>query len=1041
MGERNHRVIVCFVSMAFFLSGGCGLVYEVLWTRYLADLMGATSLSQFVVLMVFMGGLALGAILIGRLVDRERNGLLYYGWLEVGIGLYAVLFPFLFSKVAGVFIYIGTNFEPGSLSLLALKLLIASLLIAMPSVAMGGTLPAVTRYLTRSQTGLRGNISLLYGLNSLGAVLGVLLGGFFLVYRYGLSGSMISVGVINICLGFVAVAGARFFARNKEITTEEGSSRHSRVGERLDTHIYKSYTARRAIVIAGLSGLAAMALQVAWIRYFVIVLGATHGAFTIVVAAFILGLGLGALLVRTRWIGRFPLATVLATIFALISTTIGLGLFFYGRLPFEIGRFLAIIARTPFAWPFHEIMKFGICFTLMLLPTVASGMILPICVRIANRGAARVGRDVALVYGFNTLGSLLGIFIASQLLFRMLTLPRTLQLIMLIYLATTFFLAFILKDKGRKRILALTVVLMMTHFVFWQPWSPVQFIVERIDFGQIPPVEYEDFVRENRGYKVVEDRQGPDVQATVLDISSSPEDVYRALLINGKPDASNDINGPDMVTQVLLGHLPMLLHPAPKNVFVLGLGSGITSAEILKFPEVEKVVTVELAAEVFEASKNFAADNGRFWENPKHRMVIDDGKTFLRLSKEKFDVISMEPTNIWQKGMAGLFSEEFFGLVKSRLSPGGVVVQWLHTYKIDNSTFNIILKTFSQVFPGASIFEVGTGDVLLVGYGEQWQLDPQNLEQRFYQPQILAVQKQVGDVNPAALLLREVLGRESFRAYTSAVAAPVNNDNFPVLERAAEYGHFIKQPVTILAELDSRLDPDGGELLIHDYLRQFGFAPASLRAVIDSGLFRNNNKLNQSLNFMLLNKLWPSTQAVPPQTARPYVNDPQMREIIMHPYYRTPPDNMDSHDAYNLLGAELLIWGKIASRLWTPDRARLHLFYDRAVVGADQLTAGRLARDVALSLARGRACAAARPFLRIAGEKGGLSPEMMSSADIGLVFSCEVNGGDPKKADQWWKVIEEENIQQTIAMKVDRATLDIKLGGQPVPVYRRLPPK
>ena len=418
--------------------------------------------------------------------------------------------------------------------------------------------------------------------------------------------------------------------------------------------------------------------------------------------------------------------------------------------------------------------------------------------------------------------------------------------------------------------------------------------------------------------------------------------IFTDVYINGKPDASNKKGSADVTTFVLSGHLPMLLHPAPKNVFVLGLGSGITSGEILKFPGVEKLTTVELAAEVFEVSKNFAMDNGRFWENPKHRMVIDDGKTFLRLSKEKFDVISMEPSNIWQEGMAGLFSEEFFRLVKSSLAPGGVVTQWIHIYKVDDLTFNLILKTFSRIFPASSIFQVGHGDVLLVGYDEQWQFNPQKLEQRFYQPQLLESEKIIENVNPSVLLLREIMSRGNFKKYTTVVKAPVNTENFPVLEQMAEYGRFIQEPLTIFKGYDSRIDPDGKDLLIHDYFSLVGFDPVNLKAVVDLIKPGKNDKLRNSLNAMLVSKLWTETGELSSQEISQYIDNPQLRKIMTYPYYRMVPDKMTVNEVYNVLNNELLLWNKAASQIWTPRPERLQQLYDRFAVGVDREDAGRM---------------------------------------------------------------------------------------------------
>lgn len=1027
-----------FVSIVFFLSGGCALVYESLWTRYLTELTGGTALSQLIVLIVFMGGLSLGAVLVGRLVDKRRvSGLVIYGVLETGIGLYAILFPLLYNLLSQIYLEVGADLGSGSAGLLGFKVLLSFLLIIGPSVAMGGTLPAVSRYLTTSFEGLRANIGLLYGVNSLGAVIGILAAGFFLIYHYGKDASMQYTGVFNLAIGLAALAFARYGGVVQTGTVAASSSSPDECSqEKLDCLLYEPAMVRVAIITAGLAGFAAMALQVAWIRYYVIFLGATHSSFTIVVAAFIFGIGLGSLLVKTKFFGRIPLPHALVTLLLLATTFIWLQLFFYGRMPFEISRFLGIIAPTPFAWPFYSVVKFGILFCFMLLPTLASGMILPVCIRIAERGNELIGRDVARIYAANTIASLLGILVTGQLLFRMLSLPRTLQAILLIYIATTLFLAFTLSSRGRKPIVGFLFVLVVVHFLFWRPWSPDKLFVHRVEFGQTPPLSYKGFVQSNANKSVIKDLQGPDAQVTVLERQDA-EKSHRFMYINGKSDAGT---ATDMQVQVLQSHLPALLHPDPDTAFVLGLGSGITSGEILKFESISKVVTAELVPEVFAASKAFAEYNDRFWENPRHRLVLEDGMTFLRLAKEKYDVITLEPTNMWQAGMAGLFSEDFFRLVRSRLKPGGVVSQWVHLYMVEDLALDLVLKAFSRVFPNSSIFRVDQGNILLIGYDEKWQFDAQRFKQRFYLPQILASFNQLGYANPAALLLKEVLDRNSFYEYTTLLSTPINTLDFPILEQAAEYGRFRRKLSQRLWAIDSRLDPDGGNMLLHEYAGMVDFDLEQKKNIVDLELFDRKNKLENSLELLLLDALWNDDQVSPPLEALSSMRDSQLREVVTHPNYRKAPQEMTANEAYNILGAELMVWDKAASQFWTPDPDRLHQLYDRLALETDQETAGTVARKAAMSLALGQACRRALPFFRIAEAKGQLVPEKLSAGELAVIFSCEVKAGEPEKARRWWQIIEARQPEVTAAMQRDKDILEIKGGGlPPPPIYGRLP--
>lgn len=1025
----KKRIANLFVVFAFFLSGAIALVYEILWSHYLSELIGSSSLATVVVLMVFLGGLSFGSIVAGWLVDRWRNGLIMYGCLELVIGLYAVLFPVFYKQANEFFLRVGSNLEFGSFEMFLCKFLVASLLILLPSIAMGGTLPAVTRYLTLTRQGVRRNVSTLYGLNTLGGVLGVLVAGFYLIHQYGLANSMLFAGIMNLVLGIMALIFA-LLNRRMVLSDVDGDNSDRRSPEEFqDSRIFSPYTAKRAFFAAGVGGFAAMALQVAWIRYFSIVLGATHNAFTIVVAAFICGLGLGALMVRTRKFGSIPLPTSLALAFALTTAAVGIGLFFYARVPFEIGRYGAIIVHTPYSWPFHEIVQFGFCFILMLLPTVFSGMLLPICIRIVGRGSEEVGWDVGKIYAVNTLGGLLGIMVTSQLLFRIFPLSQTLQIIFLIYVGATFFLAFILKEEGRKRLLVATSFVLFLNVFFWRPWSPQQLFLNRVNFNQNPPLTYAMFSADKDRNAIVGTFHGSDAQVIVYDYLVDNSVSARIMTINGKSDAS--IHGSqrsgDMETQVMTAHIPMLLHADPEKVFVLGLGSGVTTGEVLNFPEVKQAVTAELVGEVFEGSKLFAEYNNRFWENPRHRMVIEDGKTFLRLAEDNYDVIIAQPTNVWQNGMARLYSEEFFRLAKSRLKTKGVFAQWLHTYEVDDVTVDVILKTFSLVFPKASVFEVSSQDLLLIGYDHQWQFDPQQLMKRFNYRQIRAAELQNYNASPLAVLIRETMGREDFHKYTSVLQTPINSDDFLVLEKIAEYGHFLDSPPNLPEQYDSRVDPDSKALLIHEYLNTNGIDLNSLYGLILSPYPGLNERLRLSMVFMMNSLLENSQMEMPPVALRRHL-PPQLREIVMHPNYRKPPEQMTAEEAYQMFGGELLVWSSAASQLWTPDQGRLYQLYDRLTPLLDEKRAATLARNSGVELALGRIYTVAQHFFRIAEEKGVLTPELMSPDDIGAVFSCTVREGETEQARYWWSVIERNQLKLTAAMQQSKNLLELKLG-------------
>lgn len=1035
-------LVTSLVPTTFFLSGGCGMVYAGLWSRYLAELTGSPQLAEHMVLLLCMGGMGLGAILVGRRVDRHDNALIVYGGLAIGTGLYALLFPLLFKMLAYFYCQVGSRLASGSAVLDFLQILLALLLLIVPSMAMGGTLPAVIRHLSKRDEKLRGDLSLLYGLYSLGAGVGLLASGLFWVYRFGFDLCMHYAGASNLIIGL----GVLFFARFSAFSMRPASGGAAdalfvrRVGENLDGKIYDLPTVRRALIFAGLSGFITLALQVAWYRYFVIELGASQSLFTMVMSGFFCGIGMGALLARSRLVGRLPLSQLLVGLSALLTFTLGAGLLFYGRIPFETVRLLSLIAPVPLGWPYFQGLKFSICFILMVLPTATAGMILPVCARIATRGHERVGRDIALVSAVNSLGALLGIALTYQLFFRFLSLSHTLWLILLISSGSTAYLAWALAGNRRRIIVGGSALVALSNLLLLPLWSSEQLYVSQLDFMQLPPLDYQRFSKSNENKVVVDERQGPVALVTVLEdlVENRP---IRTLIVNGQPEAliSRDRDGKGRAAQLMLADLPGLLHPAPADILVLGVGTGITSGEFLQFPEVRKLTTAEPIWEVFEAAKIFEADNNRFWDNPRHRLVIEDAKSFLRLSSEKFDVITIQGGNTLYGGMSDQYSEEFYRIVKERLTPGGLVAQGLKIARFDDRTVNIVLRTFSRFFPTASIFMISTEEILLVGYDQQWRFDPGNMDRRFDQPQIKATLKRMGNLNPTALLLREVMSRASFRDYTTALTIPVNTSNLPILEEAAEYGQFINEPVTVFQQHDSRVDPDGQDLLVGEYSLRFPLNQKVLDAVVDSSVVDDTDKLRQSLNFRRLAELWKGGQAGPPLAALASIDDPQLREIITHPYYRMDPDRLGANDAFNLLGAELLLWGKTASQLWTPEPKRLQELYDRFAAQVGDGDSGRVARNAALALARGRACRTALPFFRIAEARGQLVPDRLAPAEIATVFACEVKVGEPEKARRWWQVIEQGQLEVTEEMQLNKTSLDIKLGGVAPPVYGSLP--
>lgn len=1016
------RPLVFIVLIAFFISGACGLIYEVLWSRYLADLMGATSLSHMVVLVVFMGGLAIGAALLGHFADKVSNSLKLYAWLEIGIGLFACLFPFFFQVAQRIFHHMALGLTPGSLSLVLLKIAVSTSLILAPAIAMGATLPAVTRFLNRSDTSLRRSVGLLYGFNSFGAVIGTLVAGFYLIHRMGLANAIISTGILNTGLGIIVLLITFKLSPGTDTTFTEREKFHA---SESSWKIKKS-DAWLAIFIAAFSGFAAMALQVLWIRYFGIILGSMHTSFTIVVAAFICGISLGSLIISSKFFSRFYPPLLLVSAFTITTVILTISIFLYGRLPFEISSLQQIIAKIPAAWTPFQILRFSICFLLMVVPTMMAGMILPLCIRIVGHSGGRVGFHTGRVYAMNTIGSLLGVIFSSQFLFRLTNLPKSFSIILYLFFFITLLTTLNLSRNKKIIFISINSVFIITFLVFWQQWQPNQLFTDRIKHQNLHG--YKDFIQTAAKETVIADLQDPDVQATVFKEAGGGQ----SLIINGKPDAS-DFEA-DIRTQSLLAHLPLLLHNNPDNVFVLGVGSGMTSGEALKYQEVKNIVTAELSKAVFQASKHFAHINSRFWENPRHQIILDDGRTAMQLSKESYDVIILEPTNIWQNGMAGLFSEEFFSLVKSRLAPKGIVCQWLHTYSTDDLSVDIILKTFSTSFQKTRIFQLTSTDYILLGFNEDWTFNAVNFAKRFNIPVIKKSLAEIDIFNPLDLLLREIVPEQPFLLHAQAANVPTNSIDWPVLELIAEQGHFLDQDSLLLDNLDNKLnsDVDGDFLLFQKFIKTHQISSMRLPWIMDftNPYLKSKPRLANSLAMKIVEGYRAQRPDDPtPENILSFIPSRFVRELVANPSHGVIPEN-SNQQIQEMINNELQFWRETASAFWKPDIAYLtnlaqHYNFQNAKEKQNFFL------EIGLQLAEMDACTEALPFLHFIESQLMIGPQDEVNKRVVSLFHCESRVGNPEKALLLWQFIKKAGIKYTSIVKEDHEQLTLKLGGQP----------
>ncbi len=790
----------------FFVSGACGLVYEVVWIRMLGLTIGNTVYSLSTVLTAFMGGLALGSAIGGRLADRSRNPLLLYGVLEGGIAVACLAVPPLIAASEPFFAWLyrnhWTNFTTFSLA----RFVVCGLVLLVPTTLMGATLPVLSKYFVRRRETLGASLGLLYALNTLGAAAGAFCTGFWLIPVLGQTQSILLAagGNLAVCVASVVLAmrreplpapavrgeghGAPVSPDGAADATAPESAADPSAGaadaEPLSTPV------RRVALALGLSGVASMIYQVAWTRVLALNIGSSTYAFTMIVTAFILGLGLGSLLLAA-WADRVRrLGGVFAATQVLIAGSALALVPVFGRLPGWL-RGLFSAHREEFAESFARLhqYEFGVIFGLLLVPTLLMGATFPLAAKLVTRDLNAVGRSIGRIYAFNTVGAILGSFLGGFVFLPWVGLQGAIEVGAAVNLAAA---ATVLRGAGIPVFAAAGLVvgaLPVFGLHLLPTWdakaldSGVYLYVIR-DVGD-DGGEGEQEKPTGRGfYRPVFFKEG--VSANVS--------VYRrdrrsiALRINGKTDASTT---GDLPSQLLIGHLPMAVAPRIDRVLVIGLGSGLTLGAVGRHPAKE-IEYVELCPEVDEAARRFFGEvtNGIF-DDPRVRPILNDGRNHVALTDRTYDVISSQPTNLWIAGVGSLFTREYFVQCRDRLAPEGVLCQWVQAYKLSPEDFKSVVATFLEVFPGATLWEPKPGgDYALIGFKGPLRIDPARVAERFAHAGVAEDLQRACVMRWEDLLGYLIMGPEELRRM--AVGAPLNTDDRAYLEFSTPRSVFRK---------------------------------------------------------------------------------------------------------------------------------------------------------------------------------------------------------------------------------------------------------
>ena len=758
--------------LLFAVSGAAALIYEVVWTRLLTLHMGHGLAAASAVLAAFMGGLAAGAGAAGRIARTlpPRRALATYAILELAVGGLALVMPLALLAARPLLASTYADGNGGSLFAFV-RLSTSVLLLSVPAACMGATFPIASRWIVQRAATAARDAGGLYAANTLGAAAGAILAGFWLIPALGLRGTTF----VGVALNVVAAAGAWMIARGSAEEPEAApaiGSREPRTGNKKTARSSGSPIpvpgSRPGLAAAalGVSGFASLTLQVVWTRLLVQTLGPTTYAFSTVVAIFIVGIAIGAA-IASRMVAWMKSPAVGLAWSMLLSAALALAA--ASAVDWALLTLGGIVSHPNYQ--FSDVLRREVLLVaVMLLPmTIAFGAAFPFAVAVAGGTDDGVIESLGVIYAINTLGAILGSLLAGFVLVPMIGLHTTIRIVAaLSAIAAAAILVGAPRSRSRWVASAIAVGVLIAAAIVPE-WN--RLLLSSGVYKYAIAMRGADLETALTAGELLSYREGSTGTVTVRQLTGT-----LSLAIDGKVDASN---AGDMLTQRLLAHVPLLLHPNPRRAAIIGLGSGVTLGSALTHPLTEATV-LEISPEVVDASRFFEAENHRALADPRTRLIVGDGRTHLMLGRQSYDVIVSEPSNPWMAGIASLFTREFFEGARDRLAPGGVLCQWAHTYDISSRDLKSIVATFLSVFPHGTLWLVGDADVLLVGSTEPLDSRISGLATAMQRPGVAADLATVGVQGPFAVTSLFVSQGEALTAW--AHGEPLQTDDRSALE-------------------------------------------------------------------------------------------------------------------------------------------------------------------------------------------------------------------------------------------------------------------
>ncbi len=763
-----YRHAMLLPALLLFASGTAGLVYQVLWIKQLALVVGVDVHAVTIAVSAFFAGLALGSWLLGRVADRHARPLRLYAWLEIAVLVLAIGATLALARTAAPFAWLESR-----VGLLAWALPFA--LVILPAAAMGGTLPVLMRVLASraGQVGTHGGR--LYAANTAGAIAGTLLAGFVLIPWLGITGSALAAATLNGLAAAAALALASRAMPVEEAATAPASAQPAR----------DAGDGRLALVLYAAAGGIALGYEVVWSQAIVQFISTRTFAFTVVLATYLAGLAIGSALAARRadrardpW-GAFAMLIAAAGLVALLEIVV-------------LGEWLLQAQAAVSAWAqsatSNGLVAACASFTVAALcvvfvPTLLLGAAFPFVLRVGVDNH-RLGAGVGAVVALNTLGGIAGTAVAGFVLVPRIGLVHTLSLLA--------------AGAGIVGVIAVALGSGVHKLARWA--VPMVALLAVIAAALAPADRLATLLARARGGEMVFYEEGRGATVAVVKQSSASHSFNR-LYIQGVSNSGDTMTS--LRYMRLQALLPLIVHSGtPRSALVIGLGTGITAGATLPYPGLEQRVVAELLPPVLRAVSQFQGNFGVAGDN-RVDIRLRDGRRELLQSEQRYDLITLEPPPPSAAGVVNLYSTDFYRLAAARLQPGGLVAQWLPLPTQNDEDTRSLVRSFLDVFPHATLWTTELHEMMLVGSLSPITLDAARIRQRFAEPEVAAALRAVGVASPAALLATWVTDRAGLQRY--AGDAPAVTDDRPRIEyatwvRRAEFPQVLQRLLTLQSE-------------------------------------------------------------------------------------------------------------------------------------------------------------------------------------------------------------------------------------------------